>query len=72
MAIVQLHRTNERRHLAIPVRVERLEEDADTMEARHTELVDKLDRISARLLGIILAMAGGALTLGANYVIFHH
>lgn len=69
MTAVPLHRTIERRHLTVPVRVERLEEDADVAEARHSELADKLDRMNARLLGMILSTAGAAIAFAANLVI---
>lgn len=66
MAAIELHRTRERGHLTIPYRVERLEEDADTAETRHTELSSKLDKMNARLLGFLVATAGSAALLAAN------
>lgn len=71
MAAVQLHRTIERRHLTVPVRVERLEEDEDVSDGRYTTLEDKMDRMNARLLGMIVSTAGAALVFAANLVISH-
>lgn len=71
-APVQLHRTLERKHLVIPVRVERLEEDADNADARHSDLSDKMDRMNARLLGMILSTSGAAIAFAANLALTWH
>lgn len=71
MAGVQLHRTRDRRHLEVIVRVERLEEDADVVEFSVAELGDKLDSFNARLTGLIVAAASSAVLLAANLVLTH-
>lgn len=63
---VILHRTDQRRHLGIPNRVERLEEDADVSDFNHAELVSKIDRMNARLLGMILSSTGAAIAFTLN------
>lgn len=68
---MQLHRTRDRRHLEVIVRVERLEEDADVSEFSIAELGEKLDTLSARLLGMIIATASAAVLLAANLVVTH-
>lgn len=68
---VQLHRSREREHWPLPNRVERLEEDADVADARDATLVDKIDRMNARLLGMILSTAGAAVAFAANLVLNH-
>jgi hypothetical protein len=70
-ATPQLHRTAERRHLTVPIRIERLEEDQDIAEARSIEVLDKLDRLNARLVGMILSTAGAAIAFAANLVMHH-
>lgn len=71
MSGVQLHRTRDRRHLEVIVRVERLEEDSDVVEFSVAELGDKLDGLKARLTGLIVAAASSAVLLAANLVVTH-
>jgi DNA-binding response OmpR family regulator len=61
-----LHRTRDRRHLELPIRIERLEEDADNFEATLAGIELKLDRLNARLLGMLISTAVGAILLAAN------
>lgn len=68
---VVLHRTQERRHLGIPIRVERLEEDQDVSDFNHNELVGKIDKMNARLLGMILSSTGAAIAFTLNIIVRH-
>lgn len=55
----------------MPYRIERLEEDADGFEAGHAELVSKIDKMNARLLGFLVATTGAAALLAANLLTHH-
>ncbi len=66
---VVLHRTTERKHLQLPIRVERLEEDEDKSDARYDVLESKIDKLSSRFLGMVLASTGAAVAFAANLVI---
>lgn len=69
MAIVNLHRTRERGHLAVPLRVERLEEDADVGDARFDRIEKKIDTLNARAMGLLISLVVAAVMLAANLVI---
>lgn len=69
MAAIELHRTRDRRHLAIPVRVERLEEDADTFEVHSFETNQRLDKLNARMLGVLISVLLVLFTLVGNLAV---
>lgn len=69
MALVSLHRTAERKHLTVPLRVERLEEDADVGEARFERIEKKLDTLNARATGLLISLVVASIMLAANLVV---
>lgn len=66
MAAVELHRTRQRNHLALDIRVERLEEDADVHEDSVAALHKQLASINARLAGLLISLVVASLMLAAN------
>ncbi len=69
MAIVELRRTKERGHLAVPLRVERLEEDADITEAMLQQIDKKISTLNARASGLLISLVVASLMLAANLVL---
>lgn len=69
MALIELHRTKERSHLSVPLRVERLEEDADTHDAIVQGMSDAMRTINARLTGILASLVVASIMLALNLVV---
>lgn len=69
MASVSLHRTVERRHLAVPLRVERLEEDADVHDAVLEAIDRKLNTLNARATGLLISLVVASIMLAVNLVV---
>lgn len=69
MAIVTLHRTAERRHLTVPLRVERLEEDADVHDAIVEGLSKQIRTMNARLTGVLISLVVASIMLAANLAV---
>jgi hypothetical protein len=69
MALVTLHRTAERRHLTVPLRVERLEEDADINEELMVAIDKKLNTLNARAMGLLISLVVASIMLAANLVV---
>ena len=63
---IELHRTEQRRHLAIPLRVERLEEDMDVHDATACRIEKKVDRLNARATGMLVSLAVASVMLALN------
>lgn len=68
----------ERRSIEPKEHFQALDTDVDNIEAAiviaqssHTELSNKLDRVNARLLGLVISILAGSLTLIANLVVHH-
>lgn len=62
-------RTMSRAHLPEIVRVERLEEDADNLDTRQDTIEVKLDKINARLLGVLCSAIVAIAMLAINLVV---
>jgi hypothetical protein len=69
MRAVDLHRTIERRHLDLPLRVERLEEDMDELEAGLGRVEKKLDSLNARATGLLISLVVAAIMLAVNLAV---
>lgn len=69
MAIVTLHRTAERKHLGVPLRVERLEEDADISDALLEGLSKQIRTMNARLTGVLISLVVASIMLAANLAV---
>lgn len=69
MAAVELHRTRQRQHLALDLRVERLEEDADVHEDSVLALHKQLSTLNARLAGLLISLVVASVMLAANLAI---
>lgn len=69
MALVTLHRTQERKHLAVPLRVERLEEDADVHDAMLASIDKKLSSLNARATGLLISLVVASIMLAVNLVV---
>lgn len=62
-------RTDERGDLPDPIRIRLLEKDADIGEIRYSELIDKIDKLSGRNIGIMISLATAALLLAADIIV---
>lgn len=69
MATVDLRRTRDRNHLGVPLRVERLEEDADVHEAILEGVAAQLRTINARLMGVLVSLVVASIMLAANLAV---
>lgn len=66
MASLELHRTKDRRHLPVPIRVERLEEDQDVSDHRHDEIEKLLHTLNSRVLGVVGSLVVAVIMLALN------
>lgn len=69
MALVDLHRTRDRMHLPVDLRVERLEEDADVHDAVLQAIDKKLNTLNARATGLLISLVVASIMLAANLVV---
>lgn len=78
MPLTKTPRWIERRHTTEAEHLIALDNDADNfegavyvMQTNHEELSSKLDRLNARMFGVLVSLVTAALALAAN-VVFHH
>lgn len=69
MALVTLHRTAERKHLGVPARVERLEEDADVNDAAVSRIEKKVDSLRATAMGMLVSLVIASIMLALNMTV---
>jgi hypothetical protein len=69
MAAVTLHRTNDRKHLGVEIRVERLEEDADTHDAIFEAIDKRMATLNARLTGMLISLVVASVMLAVNLAV---
>lgn len=50
-------------------RIAMLEDDADENDTRYAELIDKIDKLSGRNIGVMISLATAALLLAADIIV---
>lgn len=56
-------RTDKRSHLNDTQRIERLEEDADTIDGNIGQLVNRMDRLNGILIGLLISIVTGTVVM---------
>lgn len=61
--VEQRTRTEKRAHLPEVQRIERLEEDADTIDGNIGALVNRMDRLNGILIGLLISIVTGTVVM---------
>lgn len=69
MASIPLSRSQARGGFPEAVRIELLEQDADSADSRHADIQESLAKLNARAMGLLISLVVAAIMLSINLAV---